>query len=107
MESKTPSKEQIVINLRVRNLMRLFLQSIQDYEREGGDRICNDEREPLEFVDIFLESEDAFDYAALMTIQSALIAEHKLMGEALQKIEAEGSGYSKETAWKTLKNITL
>lgn len=46
--------------------MRLFLNSIRDYERESGSKICFDERDSEEFVDIFLESEDAFDYKDIL-----------------------------------------
>ena len=32
-----------------------FLDSIRDYERESDGKICNDERESSEFVEIYLE----------------------------------------------------
>lgn len=58
----------IEASLRVKNMMRLFLMSVMDYEGESGEAICKDEREPLEFVEIFLDSEDAFDYLELMKL---------------------------------------
>ena len=54
----------------IRNLMRLFLQSIQDYEHENGDKICHDDRPAQEFVDIFLDSTDAFNYKNLLDFTS-------------------------------------
>ena len=46
----------------LKNLMRLFLNSIRDYEQECGEAICKDERESIEFVEIFIDSEDGFNY---------------------------------------------
>lgn len=51
---------------KIKNLMRLFLDSIRDYEHETGIAIRHDERDSEEFVDIFLDSEDAFDYKEIM-----------------------------------------
>lgn len=45
-----------------KNGLRLFLQGIRDYERECGQAVCYDERECEEFVNIHLESTDAFDF---------------------------------------------
>ena len=62
----TPEARQLELNLRIRNLMRLFLDYVRDYEHENKEPICQDERGSLEFVDIFLESEDAFDYNEIL-----------------------------------------
>jgi len=51
---------------KIKNLMRLFLDSVRDYEGECGSAIHFDERDSEEFVEIFLESQDAFDYVALV-----------------------------------------
>lgn len=51
---------------KLKNMLRLFLDSIRDYEHESGSKICNDERSSEEFVDIFIDSEDAFDYKDIM-----------------------------------------
>ena len=50
---------------KLKNLLRIFLDSIRDYESELNQGIYLDERESFEFVDIFLNSEDAFDYKSL------------------------------------------
>ena len=54
---------------KIKNLLRLFLNGIRDYESENGDRVCLDERDSSEFVDIFLDSEDSFDYHDLIKTQ--------------------------------------
>ena len=41
--------------METKRLLVKFLDSIRNYEREGGVRICDDERESLEFVQIFLQ----------------------------------------------------
>ena len=53
-------------SLRIKNLLRLFLQGIRDYEKESGTTIAYDERDDLEFVEIFLNSDDGFEYERLM-----------------------------------------
>lgn len=57
------------IDQKIRNLMRLFLNDIRDYEGECGKAVHYDERDSEEFVDIFLESENAFDYKELLKEQ--------------------------------------
>lgn len=44
------------------NLLRLFFQSLIDYEQENKVILYEDDRESEEFVKIFTESEDAFNY---------------------------------------------
>lgn len=58
------SKEEI--ELRIKRMMCLFLDSIRDYESENDEPISNDERQSSEFVDLFIESEDAFDYVEIL-----------------------------------------
>ena len=55
---------------RIKNLMRLFLDSIRDYEGESGDAVRFDERDSEEFVQIFLDSEDAFDYREILKLNN-------------------------------------
>jgi len=54
------------IKEKLKNLLRLYTNSIKDYELESGHSIGQDERESIEFVDIFIDSEDAFDYTELI-----------------------------------------
>jgi len=56
------------IDLRIRNLMRLFLNDIRDYEGECNEAVCKDERESSEFVDVFLDSVNAFDYVEIIKL---------------------------------------
>lgn len=70
-EKNVPEESsQMELNLRIRNLLRLFIDSVKDYEHECGESICKDDRESLELVDIFLDSEDAFDYTEIMKLNS-------------------------------------
>lgn len=52
--------------LRIKNMLRIFLDSIRDYENENNSKICNDDRDSLEFVEIFINSDDGFEYRKLM-----------------------------------------
>lgn len=51
---------------KIKNMLRLFLDSIRDYEHEAGHSIAQDDRNSEEFVEIFLDSEDAFDYKDIL-----------------------------------------
>lgn len=53
----------------LKNLMRLFLQSIRDYEHESGKAIYHDDRDEMEFVELFIDSEDGFLFKELTTPQ--------------------------------------
>lgn len=50
----------------LKNMLRLFYQSLQDYELESGNKIGHDERSSEEMVQIFIESEDAFNYESVV-----------------------------------------
>lgn len=50
------------IETELKNMLRLFYMSLQEYERESGSKIGYDEREPEEMVEIFIDSEDCFNY---------------------------------------------
>ena len=81
-------------SLRIRNLMRLFLNSIRDYEGECGEPICKDERESLEFVDLFIESEDGFDFNEILklvgvTPKAPATTDKQLPPELVEKMKTE------------------
>lgn len=50
------------IEEKLKNLLRLYTNSIKDYELENRGSIGQDERESMEFVEIFIDSEDEFGY---------------------------------------------
>lgn len=58
----------IQLNVKIRNGMRIFLDLIREYERERKSAICYDERDSLEFVDIFMDSEDSFDFIEIINL---------------------------------------
>ena len=59
------SKEEI--KSKIKNGLTIFLDSIRDYEAESGKPICRDERDSSEFADIFLESQDSFDFKSIIS----------------------------------------
>lgn len=46
--------------LKIKILLSAFLDSIREYELEANKSIAEDDRESLEFVQIFLESDKGF-----------------------------------------------
>jgi hypothetical protein len=52
---------------KLKNMLRLFLNSIRDYEHEIDAAITDDGRDSEEFVNIFIDSEDSFDYKDILS----------------------------------------
>lgn len=50
----------------IKNMLRIFLDSIRDYELENDQKICDDERDSIEFVEIFIDSDDGFEYRSII-----------------------------------------
>lgn len=69
------------LNVKLRHGLTMFLDSIRDYENENRSLICDDERDSLEFVDIFFESQDAFDFIDIMSAASLSKLPEKLTAE--------------------------
>ena len=62
---------------KIKNLLRLFFQSIKEYENEVEEMVCHDERRPEEFVNIFVESSDAFDYEDILNNIDSITEENQ------------------------------
>lgn len=56
----------------IKNMLRIFLDSIRDYELSSGKAICHDERNSEDFVDNFIDSEDGFEYRKIIDILKPL-----------------------------------
>lgn len=80
---------------KLKNMMRLFLNGIRDYERESGSPICYDERDSEEFVQIFIDSEDAFDYHAILKEQNH---DFELKSDHWKKYSYNHGGFRNKTA---------
>lgn len=52
----------------IKNILRVFLNSIKEYENEHNIQISDDTRESEELVELFLESEDAFNFEDIVKI---------------------------------------
>lgn len=85
MKEQEEKAREIELQLHLKNMLRLFLDSIRDYEHESSNKICMDERESLEFVEIFIDSEDSFDYRKILSLFERTQSPNKEMVESLWK----------------------
>ncbi len=56
----------VTLKLEMINMMRVFLDSIRDYENENKEGIYKDERGSEDFVITFVESEDGFNFGNIV-----------------------------------------
>jgi hypothetical protein len=75
---------------KLKNMLRLFLNSIRDYEHEIDAAITDDGRDSEEFVNIFIDSEDSFDYRDIL---SQLKAERELLADIYSYIQHSDDDY--------------
>lgn len=78
----------------LKNMLRLFLDGIRDYENECGESISKDERDSEEFVQIFIDSPDAFDYHNLLKSQNY---DFELKTDHWKKYSETNGGYRNKT----------
>jgi hypothetical protein len=63
---KFKNMEREKLESELKNMLRIFYQSLQDYENESDNRISEEDRSSKEMVEIFLESQDAFNYESIV-----------------------------------------
>ena len=77
------------LSLRLKNMLRLFLNSIRDYENQTSEAVEHDERESSEFVEIFIDSEDGFDYVDILKASTPTNEEVKDSGNLYDEADLE------------------